>query len=142
MFQIINNDLPFGGVGASGYGKYHGYDGYKAMSNNKAVMLKPTMNVWPYNALTPPFTSSKQKLVTALLATPGSQRQLATVLKFLFVILLVLAVWLFQKQLYGAFGVAMGVQEGECPFAKAAKQMGMKNPHAAGHPALPLPICD
>jgi hypothetical protein len=32
------------------------------------------------------------------------------------------------------FGVAMGVKEGECPFAKMARTMKMKNPHSGDHP--------
>jgi acyl-CoA reductase-like NAD-dependent aldehyde dehydrogenase len=38
VFQAASSDLPFGGVGMSGYGKYHGFDGFKALSNNKAVL--------------------------------------------------------------------------------------------------------
>lgn len=29
MFQIMNADMPFGGVGMSGYGRYHGIEGFK-----------------------------------------------------------------------------------------------------------------
>ena len=28
LLHIVNPDLPFGGVGASGYGKYHGHIGF------------------------------------------------------------------------------------------------------------------
>ena len=49
LFNLANPDLPFGGVGASGYGKYHGFDGFKAFSNAKAVMIKPTLKMYPYN---------------------------------------------------------------------------------------------
>lgn len=31
------DDLPFGGVGASGMGAYHGYDGFKQFSNARAI---------------------------------------------------------------------------------------------------------
>lgn len=49
VIQIVNHEFGFGGVGASGYGRYGGYDGFKQWSNPKSVMIKPTMNVWPFN---------------------------------------------------------------------------------------------
>lgn len=33
LFQMVNPNLPFGGVGQSGYGRYHGIEGFKAFSN-------------------------------------------------------------------------------------------------------------
>lgn len=35
------DDLPFGGVGPAGMGKYHGKEGFLAMSNAKGVLEKP-----------------------------------------------------------------------------------------------------
>ncbi|MFP6807601.1 MAG: coniferyl aldehyde dehydrogenase [Pseudomonadales bacterium] len=37
IMHITQEDLPFGGVGASGMGSYHGYDGFKSFSHAKAV---------------------------------------------------------------------------------------------------------
>ena len=34
-------DLPFGGVGASGIGKYHGYAGFQTFSHQKSIFRKP-----------------------------------------------------------------------------------------------------
>lgn len=48
LFQIANSDLPFGGVGNSGYGKYHGLAGFRALSNSKALLIKPALNFYPY----------------------------------------------------------------------------------------------
>jgi len=73
IMHMVNGFLPFGGVGASGYGKYHGVDGFKAFSNNKAIMLKPTMNFYPYNTISPPFTPGKDRLLAMLFMTPGTQ---------------------------------------------------------------------
>lgn len=42
MQQIANNYLPFGGVGNSGMGKYHGKEGFMTFSNKKALMKKST----------------------------------------------------------------------------------------------------
>ena len=37
MMHVAQEDLPFGGVGASGMGSYHGYDGFKNFSHAKAI---------------------------------------------------------------------------------------------------------
>ena len=36
---MCNSDLPFGGVGASGMGKYHGKAGFDSCSNKKSYQL-------------------------------------------------------------------------------------------------------
>jgi len=48
IIHVLNHYYGFGGVGASGYGRYGGFDGGKNWSNPKSVMIKPTMNVYPY----------------------------------------------------------------------------------------------
>jgi aldehyde dehydrogenase (NAD+) len=40
--HVLVPSLPFGGVGASGMGAYHGKWGFEAMSHRKAVLSKPT----------------------------------------------------------------------------------------------------
>ena len=42
LMHIGNHKLPFGGVGNSGMGKYHGKDSFLAFSNQKAVITTPT----------------------------------------------------------------------------------------------------
>ena len=37
IFHVAQEDLPFGGVGPSGMGSYHGVDGFKTFSHAKAV---------------------------------------------------------------------------------------------------------
>jgi len=37
MMHVAQEDLPFGGVGASGMGSYHGYDGFKNFSHARAI---------------------------------------------------------------------------------------------------------
>jgi aldehyde dehydrogenase (NAD+) len=41
-FQVSTAKLPFGGVGASGMGAYHGRYGFEEFSHRKAVLTKPT----------------------------------------------------------------------------------------------------
>lgn len=52
---MVNHEFGFGGVGGSGYGRYGGYEGFKAWSNPKSVMIKPTLNFYPFTQLSPPY---------------------------------------------------------------------------------------
>jgi coniferyl-aldehyde dehydrogenase len=40
MVGYLQNDLPFGGLGGSGYGAYHGREGFDAMSHLRPVMYQ------------------------------------------------------------------------------------------------------
>jgi len=42
VMHFINMNAPFGGIGASGMGNYHGKTGFEAFSHHKSVMIKPT----------------------------------------------------------------------------------------------------
>ena len=42
VMHITNENLPFGGVGFSGIGNYHGEAGFKAFTHYKSIMDKPT----------------------------------------------------------------------------------------------------
>lgn len=61
MSHVGVDDLPFGGVGASGMGKYHGREGFMAMSNAKAVLEKPKFYALRY--VLPPFNKSVHKII-------------------------------------------------------------------------------
>ncbi|MEM1151507.1 MAG: aldehyde dehydrogenase family protein, partial [Pseudomonadota bacterium] len=37
IFHVAQEDLPFGGVGPSGMGSYHGYDGFREFSHAKSI---------------------------------------------------------------------------------------------------------
>ena len=61
LVHIMPPDLPFGGVGDSGQGRYHGQSGFDTFSNLKSVLRKPTR---PDPALLyPPYTDIKEKIV-------------------------------------------------------------------------------
>lgn len=40
LMHVAQDDLPFGGVGASGMGAYHGIEGFRAMSHAKGVYVQ------------------------------------------------------------------------------------------------------
>lgn len=42
LMHIVNSRLPFGGVGNSGMGKYHGRSSFLAFSNQRSVVITPT----------------------------------------------------------------------------------------------------
>ncbi len=42
LMHITNHFVPFGGVGNSGMGGYHGYFSFEAFSNKRAVVITPT----------------------------------------------------------------------------------------------------
>jgi acyl-CoA reductase-like NAD-dependent aldehyde dehydrogenase len=44
ILHIAQDDLPFGGVGPSGMGRYHGREGFLAFSNPKAVFVQSRVN--------------------------------------------------------------------------------------------------
>jgi aldehyde dehydrogenase (NAD+) len=54
--------LPFGGVGQSGMGKAHGYYGFLAFSNEKAV-FKQRKGFSPIKTFYPPYTMKTKKLI-------------------------------------------------------------------------------
>ena len=51
--HYAQDDLPFGGVGPSGMGAYHGIEGFRAMSHARGVLVQGRRNLG--NLLRPPF---------------------------------------------------------------------------------------
>ena len=45
MSHVMADDIPFGGIGPSGIGQYHGEEGFKTFSKAKGVMRKGRINV-------------------------------------------------------------------------------------------------
>ena len=63
--HIQMEDLPFGGVGPSGMGSYHGYDGFKEFSHQKAVYKQTNLNLMKLAGLVPPYKKKEEKTKTA-----------------------------------------------------------------------------
>ena len=40
VLHVAQDDLPFGGIGASGMGAYHGIEGFRTMSHAKGVFVQ------------------------------------------------------------------------------------------------------
>jgi len=62
--HYLQEDLPFGGVGASGMGAYHGRDGFVEMSHARAV-FRQGPDAKPSPSLRPPFAPEIMKLFEA-----------------------------------------------------------------------------
>lgn len=65
IFQFATTKLPFGGVGPSGIGAYHGKFGFEEFSHRKSVLTKPTR---PDSSalIYPPYTDKAWKLARRL----------------------------------------------------------------------------
>jgi len=65
LFHFVTHKMPFGGVGPSGMGAYHGKFGFEEFSHRKTVMTKPTRpDVGAF--IYPPYTEKAWKLARRL----------------------------------------------------------------------------
>jgi coniferyl-aldehyde dehydrogenase len=65
MFHVAQHELPFGGVGASGMGQYHGFEGFVEFSKLRPVFTSPRL---PFLRLFyPPYTPRHRRMLDALL---------------------------------------------------------------------------
>eukprot|EP01111_Echinosteliopsis_oligospora_P004668 TRINITY_DN1770_c0_g1_i1.p1 TRINITY_DN1770_c0_g1~~TRINITY_DN1770_c0_g1_i1.p1 ORF type:complete len:485 (-),score=147.62 TRINITY_DN1770_c0_g1_i1:8-1462(-) len=61
LMQFVNPHLPFGGIGESGMGAYHGITGFDTLSHLKAVVNKTTW--FDLDARYPPYSQSKLNII-------------------------------------------------------------------------------
>lgn len=78
IFHFPQHGLPFGGVGQSGMGAYHGFDGFATFSKKKGVLLQNALvGSFLARALKPPYNSLSDRLIGFLLGRtkpPSIQR--------------------------------------------------------------------
>jgi len=65
VLQIASPYLPYGGVGNSGIGKYHGKKSFETFSNSRSVLVKS--NLIDFFLRYPPYTRFKEKIVSWLM---------------------------------------------------------------------------
>lgn len=63
VFHVSMEDLPFGGIGPSGMGSYHGQDGFKTFSHAKSVYHQPKINVAKLAGFMPPYGDATRKTI-------------------------------------------------------------------------------
>ncbi|KAJ5079485.1 aldehyde dehydrogenase [Anaeramoeba ignava] len=96
LIYIGNDHLPFGGVGQSGFGSYHGDFSFNTFSH-----LKP-FNVRPNNILTdipqkyPPYKDSNLKILTTLTSLPLDIWHI----KVFFLLIFVYIIYRFSKKFF------------------------------------------
>ncbi len=61
LIHFANQNLPFGGVGASGQGNYHGFYGFKAFSHERAVLRQGRLDL--LRQVYPPYTPKVQRML-------------------------------------------------------------------------------
>ncbi|HEY1752809.1 MAG TPA: coniferyl aldehyde dehydrogenase [Caulobacteraceae bacterium] len=63
IFHVAQEELPFGGVGPSGMGSYHGHDGFKEFSHKKSIYTQLKNDIGPLAALRPPYGPGIRKFL-------------------------------------------------------------------------------
>lgn len=61
LYHFACSSLPFGGVGASGMGQYHGHDGFLTFSKAMPVLTKYAPA--PSDLIKPPYTGLTDRLI-------------------------------------------------------------------------------
>jgi acyl-CoA reductase-like NAD-dependent aldehyde dehydrogenase len=60
IMQITNLNLPFGGIGESGFGRYHGRYGFETFSHDRSVMVRsPSFDLF---SLRPPYRPTWRRI--------------------------------------------------------------------------------
>ena len=64
LLHVAQDDMPFGGIGPSGMGHYHGHEGFLTFSKAKGVLIKQRLNA--AKLIYPPYGKAIQKLIQKL----------------------------------------------------------------------------
>jgi aldehyde dehydrogenase (NAD+) len=64
LVHFVNHNLPFGGVGPSGLGNYHGFFGFKAFSHERAVLRQGRVDM--FKRVYPPYTSKVGRVLALM----------------------------------------------------------------------------
>jgi len=69
IFHVAQEELPFGGIGPSGMGSYHGRDGFLEFSHRKSVFTQIKKDIGPLKQLRPPFGPAIRKYLDSQMKT-------------------------------------------------------------------------
>jgi coniferyl-aldehyde dehydrogenase len=61
IWHVMHEDLPFGGVGPSGMGSYHGHEGFLEFSHRKSVFQQAKIGLAKLIGMVPPYGSTLEK---------------------------------------------------------------------------------
>ena len=65
LYHLGQHELPFGGVGPSGMGHYHGYDGFVTFSKKRGVMVQRRLAATAF--VRPPYGERVRKMIATML---------------------------------------------------------------------------
>ncbi|HIH96587.1 MAG TPA: aldehyde dehydrogenase family protein, partial [Thermoplasmata archaeon] len=65
MIQLYPKELPFGGVGDSGFGRYHGKTSFESFSNKRSIMRQSVL--FDLKSRYPPFNEKILKITRKIL---------------------------------------------------------------------------
>jgi coniferyl-aldehyde dehydrogenase len=71
-WHVINHDAPFGGIGNSGMGNYHGEEGFRELSHAKTVFQR--QRFFPIDLFYPPYGSFVQRMALKLFLGQGDPK--------------------------------------------------------------------
>lgn len=61
LAHVANDDLPFGGIGPSGSGHYHGREGFLQFTHARAIQRQAGINLQKLSGMVPPFGADADK---------------------------------------------------------------------------------
>lgn len=67
MVHVSTEDLPFGGIGASGMGNYHGFEGFRTFSHQRSVYKQTKMNLIKLAGMLPPYGDKCEKQLARMI---------------------------------------------------------------------------
>jgi len=63
FFHVSAEELPFGGIGPSGMGAYHGFEGFKTFSHARSVYRQPKIDIAKLAGFKPPYGAATAKAI-------------------------------------------------------------------------------
>jgi coniferyl-aldehyde dehydrogenase len=63
IMHVMQEELPFGGVGPAGMGAYHGEAGFRTFSHAKAIYRQSKLNVAKIGGMLPPYGPATEKTI-------------------------------------------------------------------------------
>lgn len=63
IMHVMQEDLPFGGVGPSGMGSYHGLEGFRTFSHAKSIYRQSGLNIAKLGGMLPPYGKATEKTI-------------------------------------------------------------------------------
>lgn len=67
MVHASCEDIPFGGIGPSGMGNYHGFEGFKTFSHARSVFTSTKLNLQALGGMLPPYGEKADKTLKGLI---------------------------------------------------------------------------